>query len=165
MVTWTPLPSLVHGKIIKPFLPLDEITSSTENTKTVLSHFRNCYPGDNCYIFEKSDDGQWGRGYIISQLLPSDYSSTVVSIDKLNESKISVCIIPYSYMRLIESFDLPSSNGKISENGEVEGSDSNSNNGLVEMPSLLESENVRLDESNGHIKPSIPFIQNESNEL
>ncbi|OUM51802.1 hypothetical protein BVG19_g929 [[Candida] boidinii] len=165
MVTWTPLPSLVHGKIIKPFLPLDEITSSTENTKTVLSHFRNCYPGDNCYIFEKSDDGQWGRGYIISQLLPSDYSSTVVSIDKLNESKISVCIIPYSYMRVIESFDLPSSNGKISENGEGEVSDSNSNNGLVEMPSLLESENVRLDESNGHIKPSIPFIQNESNEL
>ncbi|GMG40598.1 unnamed protein product [Ambrosiozyma monospora] len=110
MATWSPLPQLLCGRVLKPFTPLSnpQLAYSDEH---IRKHFKNIYPGDLVYLFETESSyasAKWGRGYLVSHPNPSYFSSATVSLEKLPESQVSICILPLSHLKILRELDLSS---------------------------------------------------------
>ncbi|GME79863.1 unnamed protein product [Ambrosiozyma monospora] len=106
---WSPLPNFICAKVCKPFTPLKDPTISSN--KQVSQHLKNIFPGDLVYVFEScSTSKKWGRGYLVSQLDPSDFSLASVSCDVLPETKTSVIIFPMSHIKVLKEVQFTSSN-------------------------------------------------------
>ncbi|GME79751.1 unnamed protein product [Ambrosiozyma monospora] len=117
---WSPLPKILCGKVIKPFTPFLDHPSLTANKKTA-KNFRNMYPGDLVYIFETHSSSKWVRGYLLSQLNPSDFSLASVSNDVIEESNISVVVFPLSHADIIREIDVTAADDEVEvvmENGQ-----------------------------------------------
>ncbi|ODV94798.1 hypothetical protein PACTADRAFT_24362, partial [Pachysolen tannophilus NRRL Y-2460] len=93
---WVPTSSITYGRAISSFLPLDQ-----PNLRKLENVYKNIYPGDQVYIFE-TNGIQWARGYIVSQPTPSDFSSSVINLNKLPDRKVQIGIFPMSIITVIE---------------------------------------------------------------
>ncbi|GMG55525.1 unnamed protein product [Ambrosiozyma monospora] len=104
-MSWSPLPKFSHGKIIKPFTPLDNPNISSNQRYS--DKLKNIYPGDLVYIFETCTTYRtWARGYLVSQLNPSDFSLANVSLDVVPETKIDIVIFPMSHVQIIREVEI-----------------------------------------------------------
>ncbi|GME85197.1 unnamed protein product [Ambrosiozyma monospora] len=104
-MSWSPLPKFSYGKVVKPFTPLDNPSISTN--KRYSDNLKNIYPGDLVYIFETcATYRQWARGYLISQLNPSDFSLANVSLDVVPETKIDIVIFPMSHVQILREVEI-----------------------------------------------------------
>ncbi|CDK24073.1 unnamed protein product [Kuraishia capsulata CBS 1993] len=133
--TWTPLPSLLHMKVVTSFVPLENV--GAEGAKSLSKHFKSLYPGDECYIFEKYGEN-WGRAYFVSNPVPSDFSTTSLATHKLAENRVVVGIVPLQILRTIKEIPF----GKTDKNSILEISDLMSNDLLNSVPSILHTEMI-----------------------
>ncbi|VEU21000.1 DEKNAAC101870 [Brettanomyces naardenensis] len=107
-LTWHPLHGLTSAKVVRPFQPLEGQVS-----KAVAKTFRNLYPGDLVYLFEStSEDGSidsdlWGRGYVVSQPVPSDFSAASTNLASLPKSRTAVIVVPFSCLAEFEEMQVP----------------------------------------------------------
>ncbi|GME98222.1 unnamed protein product [Ambrosiozyma monospora] len=117
---WSPLPKILCGKVIKPFTPFTDHLSLTTNKK-LAKNFKNMYPGDLVYIFESHSSSKWVRGYLVSQLNPSDFSLATVSTDVMEENNISVVVFPLSHIDIMREIDVTAADDEVEivqENGQ-----------------------------------------------
>ncbi|QPG74474.1 hypothetical protein FOA43_001804 [Brettanomyces nanus] len=187
MTAWHPLPSLVYAKVVRPFLPLNGGDDSSEVTRRRLAKcVRNVYPGDHVYLFEAagldaagldelaakptssetsakaSTTDTFGRGYVISQPVPSDFSSAVSDLSRLPENRISVSIVPFSCLK-VEELERPDS----PKTADMTASASISSNSLSadDTRNLIVDDTADLDsmssfssaESAKPARPAVPF--------
>lgn len=157
---WSPLPMLAHGKVVKAFLPLDKFPSLK-----LSAFYKNLYPGDEVFLFE-TNNANWARGYLIVQPLPSDFIAKSSDLDKLPEQKVSVVIIPLSYVHINDRLPMTSNFAAPSatdfEHGqstipsihELQQSNSKARNGDL----LDESANIK-------IKPPLPLVRLDTGDL
>lgn len=147
MTGWTPLGYIKYSKVHTPYLPLDK-----QNLANLSHHFQNVYPGDEFYIFEENN-GKWGRGYVVSQSIPSDFSSAVINLNKLVEQKVTVAIVPLSHVQIIKTLELVQ---------DITDKDDS----RLDIPSILDSQIMSdalmgTDESlsNKHRRPFLPALE------
>ncbi|KAK6201056.1 dedicator of cytokinesis protein 4 CRK binding protein [Scheffersomyces amazonensis] len=95
-MSWESTSTFLVGKITKPFLPLDKITSLNS------IHYRNLYPGDEVYIFETKND-KWARGYALTKPFPNDFTITSVNLDDLPGVNINIVIFPLKFVHITKS--------------------------------------------------------------
>lgn len=96
---WTPTEDYLHGRVIKPFLPLDKHPNLQDD------HFKNLYPGDEVYIFETKDN-KWARGYSLTRPFPSEFCVTSVNLDDLPGLSVKIVVFPLSYVKLVEKIPI-----------------------------------------------------------
>lgn len=102
---WEPTDKLLHGKIVKPFLPLKRHPKLSLQNK----HFSNLYPGNEVYVFEQTTDGKWCRGYLSWQPLPEDFVAYAGTFtEKLPEQKFQVVLFPKAFAHLYYEQDITS---------------------------------------------------------
>ncbi|ODV84323.1 hypothetical protein CANARDRAFT_29204 [[Candida] arabinofermentans NRRL YB-2248] len=147
MSTWSPLPNLLFGRVTKPFLPLEKTQDKTN--KRLLQNFRNIYPGDLVYLFESDSNSKWARGYIISLPIPSDFSSASVNLEKLPESRVTVCVIPFECVRILKEIAISTDDDLINPNLIID--DTIAVDEMDDTSSILTSEHKRLK------KPNLPI--------
>ncbi|RKP30154.1 putative guanine nucleotide exchange factor [Metschnikowia bicuspidata] len=98
-MTWTPTEEFLHGRLIRPFLPLEKHPDLKDN------HFKNLYPGDEVYVFE-TKNGKWARGYSLTRAMPCEFSMTSVNLDELPGLTTKVVVFPLKYVKVIERLPL-----------------------------------------------------------
>ncbi|GMG39664.1 unnamed protein product [Ambrosiozyma monospora] len=112
-MSWSPLPSFLCGKAVKPFTPLLDHPDLISNKKA-SENLKNIYPGDIVYIFETNTSSKkWVRGYVVSQLNPSDFSLAAVSTDVIQENKIAVVIFPLAIIEIIKEIEVTSTDDNV----------------------------------------------------
>ncbi|GME84880.1 unnamed protein product, partial [Ambrosiozyma monospora] len=113
IMSWSPLPNFLCGKAVKPFTPLLDHPDLLSNKKA-SENLKNIYPGDTVYIFETNTSSKkWVRGYVLSQLNPSDFSLATVSTDVIQENKTSVVIFPLAIIEIIKEIEVTSADDKV----------------------------------------------------
>lgn len=98
-MTWTATQEFLHGRVIRPFLPLDK----HPNLNNI--HFKNLYPGDEVYIFETKND-KWARGYSLTRPFPSEFCVTSVNLDDLAGLNVKIVVFPLHYVKVVEKLPL-----------------------------------------------------------
>ncbi|GME82304.1 unnamed protein product [Ambrosiozyma monospora] len=169
-MSWAPLPKIICGRAIKPFTPLDD--PSILSNRHVSQHLKNIYSGDLLYVFETcssptassqtpatTTSNKWGRGYLVSQLDPADFSLASVSIDVLLETKSSVIIFPLSHMQVLRELQITSTDDQLDSLSSENGLNIYSNDASNDVYSLGSS-NVTTGSSGGPAKrrtrPALP---------
>lgn len=92
---WTPTESYLHGKITRPFLPLEKHPHFSND------NFKNLYPGDEVYIFETRND-RWARGYTLTKPFPNDFTITSVNLDDLPGLNVKIVVFPLKFFKLVD---------------------------------------------------------------
>lgn len=88
---WKPTEDLIHGTIVKSFLPLKKFPELL----ILGDYYTNLYPGDDVYVFEMTSDGKWCRAYLCWIPLPEEYVSNSRSIsNKLDDINPKTIIFP-----------------------------------------------------------------------
>lgn len=142
-MAWQALPNLVYGKVVEPFLPLEGLPEAALRRKLSKS-FRNVYSGDQVYLFECQGsnslaDSQWARGYVISQPIPSDFSSATSNLEQLPERRISISVLPVSCVQPIEEMALPNAAVKSNLEDNTEVTTNNGTNAAIHSMILDDS--------------------------
>lgn len=106
---WSPTEYYLHGRIIKPFLPLDKHPNLNDE------HFKNLYPGDEVYIFETKND-KWARGYSLTRPFPADIAIGSVNLDNLPGLRVKIVIFPLSYVKLVEKLPIKMNKTNVTTN-------------------------------------------------
>jgi hypothetical protein len=157
---WSPLPMIVHGKVIKSFLPLDKYPELN-----LSAFYKNLYYGDEVFLFE-SNSSNWARGYQIVQPLPADFIAKSSDLDKLPELQVSVVIVPFNHIHVLDRLpiisnfsppaqgDFDNGSSKILSAYELQLAKANARNGEL----VDETPNVRL-------KPPLPLIRLDTGDL
>ncbi|GME72930.1 unnamed protein product [Ambrosiozyma monospora] len=109
MPSWTPLPKLLMGRVIKPFIPFKPDQQVDES---IRQNFLQMDPGNVVCLFEtESSENKWARGYMAWLAMPSDFSSANVSMEVLPEYHLEVCIMPWSHIQVLGEEELVFSGG------------------------------------------------------
>ncbi|GME70682.1 unnamed protein product [Ambrosiozyma monospora] len=157
---WAPLPKILCGKVIKPFTPfLDHPTLSS--SKKASRNLRNMYPGDLVYIFEAfSSSKKWVRGYLLSQLNPSDFSLASVSSDVIQENKVTVVVFPLANIEVMREIDVTAADDHveavIQDNGDVGYTYNGTETDVPDSYSLMSSSTSSSDAAKKTTRPALP---------
>ncbi|KAH3672399.1 hypothetical protein WICMUC_004235 [Wickerhamomyces mucosus] len=151
---WNQLPMMIHGKIIKPFTPLDKHPS----LKLTAPFIKNLYYGDEVFLFESNDEN-WCRGYLIVQPLPVDFIAKSSDLEKLPELTVDIVIVPLSHVKKLGRFPL-ASNFSPPDPKDFEHSDS-----IVPSINELQYKDSGSNQHEIKLKPPLPLIRLESGDL
>ncbi|KAG7700349.1 hypothetical protein KL915_001038 [Ogataea haglerorum] len=102
MPEWSPLSCFQYGRIVESFLPLKELDKSDPDYKAIAQNFVNVQPGDQVYLFEQEEGGEWVRGYVVSLPTPSDFLAAGATLDRLPENRVSVAVLPRSCVEVVK---------------------------------------------------------------
>ncbi|CCH43742.1 DOCK-like protein [Wickerhamomyces ciferrii] len=160
-IQWSPLPMLAHGKVIKPFLPLDKFPSLK-----LSAFYKNLYPGDEVFLFETNNTSNWARGYLIVQPLPSDFIEKSSDLDKLPEQRVSVVIVPLTHIHIMDRLAMTSNFAAPSPNDFEYGQSSIPSIHDLQLSNTKARNGDLQDESaNIKLKPPLPLVRLDSGDL
>lgn len=160
---WGPTEKLIHGRIIKSFLPLKK----HRQHHLTLNHYANLYPGDEVYIFEQTSDGKWCRGYLLWQPLPEDFIVNMSSYsEKLPEQKVQIVIFPKKFVHLFHGENVANMYFlKAPDPNDLKGSSVNH-----DLPTLYDLKDqlhfdFQIASQGNHPKPPFPYFKLQSGNL
>lgn len=103
-MSWAPTLQFLHGRVVKPFVPLTKFPALKNDS------FTNLYPGDEVYIFETN--GKWARGYTLARPLPLSFAVTSLNLDDLPGLIVAIAVFPLNHVAVVKEVPLNNPNGK-----------------------------------------------------